>query len=88
MNKKIKNAVFAGGMSFVLALNFLMPNVTKAQGIAYANQTQSSNTSREALPPGSQVSYVAIAAVFLVVATLKGLQVAEGESISNLNNLD
>lgn len=89
MNKKIKNAVFAGGMSFVLALNFLMPNITKAQGVAYANQIESSNTSRQTALPGSSLSAgaLAIAAIFVVTALVDGLHATDDVS-TNIHNLD
>lgn len=90
MNKKIRNSVFAGGMAFVFVLNFLVPNVVKAQGIAYGDQVQSSNTSRQALPPGSSVSAVAgtvLLAVMVVSALVDGLHATDDVS-ANIQNLD
>lgn len=89
MNKKIKNTVFAGGMSFVLALNFLMPNVTKAQSIAYANKVQTSNTSGKQAPAGAGLSAAAtvILAVMVVSALVDGLHATDDVS-ANIHNLD
>ncbi len=90
MNKKIRNSVFAGGMTFVFALNFLVPNVVKAKGIAYGDQIQSSNTSREAIAPDSNVSAVAgtvLLAVMVVSAIVDGLHATDDVS-ANIQNLD
>ncbi|UZT96945.1 hypothetical protein ODZ84_17230 [Chryseobacterium fluminis] len=90
MNKKIRNSIFAGGMTFVFALNVLVPNVAKAQGVAYANQIQSSNTTGKVAPPGSSLSAAAsmvLVAVMVVSALADGLHATDDVS-TDIHNLD